>query len=76
MREGFKACLQIQRCYYVTGEGDFVLIFLVRNIDQYEKLTRSLFHANNNVKAFKTVVVMDRVATGMNVSIKEAEERA
>ena len=69
MRQGFKACPQVQQCYYVTGECDFVLIFLVRGMDQYVELTRRLFHGNNNVKAFKTLVVMDRVKTGMDVAI-------
>ncbi len=76
MRQGFKACSQIQQCYYVTGECDFVLIFLVRDMEHYVELTRRLFHANNNVKAFKTLVVMDRVKTGMNVSIEETEGRS
>lgn len=74
MRQGFRACPQVQQCYYVTGECDFVLIFLVRDMDQYVKLTRQLFHANNNVKTFKTLVVMDRVKTGMHVSIEQAED--
>lgn len=76
MRQAFASCPQIQQCYYVTGEYDFVLIFLVRDMDQYVELTRRLFHANSNVKAFKTLVVMDRVKTGMNVSIEETEDGA
>lgn len=69
MRMGFGACPQIQQCYYVTGECDFVLIFLVRDMEQYVALTRQYFHANMNVKSFKTLVVMDRVKTGSSVSI-------
>lgn len=69
MRQGFEACPQIQQCYYVTGDCDFVLIFLVRDMDQYVELTRRLFHGNHNVKAFKTLVVMDRVKTGAGVAI-------
>ncbi|MDM0088317.1 MULTISPECIES: Lrp/AsnC family transcriptional regulator [unclassified Variovorax] len=72
MRHGFEACPQIQQCYYVTGECDFVLIFLVRDMDQYVELTRRLFHGNNNVKAFRTLVVMDRVKTGAKVNIEAA----
>nr|WP_319526859.1 Lrp/AsnC family transcriptional regulator [Pseudomonas laurentiana] len=69
MRESFKVCPQIQQCYYVTGEFDFVLIFLVRDMEQYVQWTHQLFLSNNNVKAFKTLVVMDRVKTGMQVTI-------
>ena len=35
MQRRFAACPQVQQCYYVTGEWDFVLIFLVRSMDQY-----------------------------------------
>lgn len=69
MRQGFKDCPQVQQCYYVTGDYDFVLIVLVRDMDQYVELTRRLFHGNNNVKTYKTLVVMDRVKTGMQVTI-------
>lgn len=69
MRQGFKDCPQVQQCYYVTGDCDFVLILLVRDMDQYVELTRRLFHGNNNVKTYKTLVVMDRVKTGMQVAI-------
>lgn len=76
MREGFRACRQIQQCYYVTGDCDFVLIFLVQDMDQYVELTRRLFHGNNNVKAFKTLVVMDRVKAGMHVPVDKSGERS
>ncbi|QKH39647.1 Lrp/AsnC family transcriptional regulator [Achromobacter pestifer] len=69
MRQGFMACREIQQCYYVTGDCDFVLVFLVQDMDQYVELTRQLFHGNNNVRAFKTLVVMDRIKVGMNVPL-------
>jgi DNA-binding Lrp family transcriptional regulator len=70
MQKSFKACPQIQQCYYVAGECDFVLVFLVRDMEQYVALTRTLFHDNSNVKAFKTLVAMDRVKAGMTVPIE------
>ena len=72
MQRRFAACPQVQQCYYVTGDCDFVLVFLVRDMDQYVALTRSLFHGNNNVKSFKTLVVMDRVKASMAVPIDGA----
>jgi len=73
MQRGFTGCPEIQQCYYVAGECDFVLIFLVRDMEQYVSLTRRLFHENGNVKAFKTLVAMDRVKTGMDVPITGSE---
>lgn len=48
---------------------DFVLILAVRNMDQYNALTRELFFANNNVKRFKTLVSMSRVKVGLEVPV-------
>ena len=69
MQHEFKACPQVQQCYYVTGECDFVLIVLARDMDQYVALTRRLFHGNKNIRSFKTLVAMNRVKTGMRVPI-------
>ena len=70
MQRSFKECAQVQQCYYVAGECDFVLVFLVRDMEQYVALTRTLFHGNSNVKSFKTLVAMDPVKTGLCVPLK------
>lgn len=67
MKRTFMACPQVQQCYYVAGECDFVLIMLVRNMEQYTQLTRALFFQSNNVKRFKTLVSMSNVKTGIAV---------
>lgn len=67
LKRSFQACAQVQQCYYVAGECDFVLIFTVRNMAQYNELTRELFFENNNVKRFKTLVAMSRVKVGLDV---------
>lgn len=69
MQRQFKACAQVQQCYYVAGECDFILILTVRDMEQYIALTRTLFQENGNIKAFKTRVAMDRIKTGMGVPI-------
>ncbi|AZD30686.1 Lrp/AsnC family transcriptional regulator [Pseudomonas chlororaphis] len=67
LKRSFQACPQVQQCYYVAGECDFVLIFAVRNMAQYNELTRELFFENDNVKRFKTLVAMSRVKVGLEV---------
>ncbi|KVW46146.1 Lrp/AsnC family transcriptional regulator [Burkholderia ubonensis] len=69
MKRTFERCPQVQQCYYVTGEWDFVLILTVRDMDQYNALTRQLFFSNNNVKRFKTLVSMGRVKAGLGVPV-------
>lgn len=63
----FAASPEIQQCYYVTGEADFVLVILVPSMAAYEALTKRLFFGNNNVKRFRTFVAMDRIKVGLEV---------
>ena len=65
----FAAAPEVQQCYYVTGEADFILIVTVKAMNDYEALTRRLFFENNNVKHFRTFVAMDRVKVGMSVPL-------
>jgi DNA-binding Lrp family transcriptional regulator len=51
----------------VAGECDFVLIMLVKNMEQYTELTAQLFFENDNVKRFKTLVSMSNIKVGMEV---------
>ncbi|WP_321892939.1 Lrp/AsnC family transcriptional regulator [Paraburkholderia tropica] len=69
MKARFEACEQVQQCYYVTGDVDFILIFCVRDMAEYTALTRSLFFAEGNVKSFRTFVAMERVKTTLNVPV-------
>nr|WP_280823550.1 Lrp/AsnC family transcriptional regulator [Mesorhizobium soli] len=65
----FAAAAEIQQCYYVTGEADFILVIVVPTMADYEALTRRLFFGNNNVKRFRTFVAMDRVKVGLSVQV-------
>jgi Lrp/AsnC family leucine-responsive transcriptional regulator len=62
---------EVQQCYYVTGEGDFMLVLTVRSMSEYEALANRLFHDNPGVKWFRTIVVMGRVKVGLAVSLSE-----
>ncbi|MGO4451752.1 Lrp/AsnC family transcriptional regulator [Phyllobacterium sp. TAF24] len=68
-KRSFAAAAEVQQCYYVTGEADFILVVIVASMTEYEALTRRLFFGNHNVKRFRTVVVMDRVKTGMTIPL-------
>lgn len=68
-KRSFASAAEVQQCYYVTGEADFILIITVRNMTEYEALTRRLFFGNNNVKRFRSFVSMDRVKVGLELPI-------
>ena len=58
----------------MAGECDFVLIFAVRGMAEYTRLTRKLFFENSNVKRVKTLVAMSRVKVGLTVPVDEASQ--
>ncbi|TQV80371.1 Lrp/AsnC family transcriptional regulator [Denitrobaculum tricleocarpae] len=62
---------QVQQCYYITGEADFALIVLARDMADFESLTQRLFFDDTNVKRFRTSVVMDRTKVGLSVPLSE-----
>lgn len=62
---------QIQQCYYITGEADFALIALARDMKDFEALTQRFFFDDQNIKRFRTSVVMDRTKVGQTVPLPD-----
>lgn len=56
---------EIQQCYYVTGDADFVLVVTAKDMVDYERLTRRIFFENPNIQKFHTMVVMEAVKAGL-----------
>lgn len=69
IKRNFQEAPEIQQCYYVTGEVDFVLIVVVGDMSEYEDLTKRLFFPNDNIRKFRTFVAMDRTKSSMRVNI-------
>lgn len=60
---------EIQQCYYVTGNADFLLVVTVATMAEYQALARRLFEDNPLIKWFRTTVVMERIKAGLAVPI-------
>jgi Lrp/AsnC family transcriptional regulator, leucine-responsive regulatory protein len=65
----FTSAPEVQQCYYVTGESDFVLIIVVSSMKEYEQLTRRIFYSNENIKHFRTLVSMNTVKSGLEIPV-------
>lgn len=72
----FAADPEVQQCYYVTGETDFVLVVTAASMVEYEAMTQRLFFADPNVKRFRTYVAMDRVKVGLGLPLDSVCGRA
>lgn len=66
LKESFSGS-EIQQCYYVTGEADFLLVMLVPNMETFQEICDRLFHNNSNVKSFRTMVALDRIKVTLDV---------
>lgn len=60
---------EVQQCYYVTGEGDFILIITAANIEEYESIIERLFFDDKNLKRFRTSVVLSRVKASLAIPV-------
>lgn len=61
---------EVQQCYYVTGNVDFILIIAAENMLKYEQLTRKLFFNNLNIQKFHSTVAMESVKIGLNIPLE------
>lgn len=56
---------EVQQCFYVTGEVDFMVVVVVESMAVYEDFTRRMFFENGNIRKFKTFVSMDTIKSGI-----------
>ena len=61
---------EIQQCYYVTGQADFVLVLTARSMEAYDAFVERFLFSNRNVRRFETMVVMDRVKVGFDLPVE------
>ncbi|HEX5352833.1 MAG TPA: Lrp/AsnC family transcriptional regulator [Rhodanobacteraceae bacterium] len=60
----------VQEAWYVTGEGDYVLVVTARDMDDYDALMRRLVGENANVLHFRTRVALAAVKRGTSVPVE------
>lgn len=68
MKQRFRDAPEVQQCFYVTGEADFMLVVAVESMAAYENFTRRCMFQGGNVRKFRSFVSMDAVKTGMALS--------
>lgn len=64
-----RACPQVQQCFYVTGQFDYIAVVVVADMAAYDAFTREHLLSDPNVKSFTTHVAFSRVKTGLGLAI-------
>jgi len=75
LKRHFRSVPEVQQCYYVTGDTDFVLVVTAPTMVEYEEVTRRLFFSQKNVKTFRTRFVMGRVKAGLSIPVSAQKDR-
>lgn len=60
---------RIQEAWYVTGAGDYVLIVIARDVDDFDALMQRLVAENANVRRFQTRVALGTLKRGLLVPL-------
>jgi len=68
-KQYFAAVEEIQQCYFVNGGVSFIIIMLSNNLSHFESLVRKHFADNEDVKTYRTLIVLDRVKVNFELNI-------
>lgn len=60
---------EIQQCYFVNGGVSFIIIMISDTLSHFEALVRKHFADNQDVRTYRTLIVLDRVKVGLELSI-------
>jgi Lrp/AsnC family leucine-responsive transcriptional regulator len=55
----------VQQCWSVTGEFDYMLVVLTSSIEAFNAFAAEALYSDDNVKGFTTFVSLGRVKTGL-----------
>jgi DNA-binding Lrp family transcriptional regulator len=67
---------EVQQCFYVTGESDFVLVLVMPSMQAYERFTERVFFENDNIEKFRSTVVIEAAKQGLTLPVAAANPQA
>lgn len=67
LKQWIAAEAMIQEAWYVTGAGDYVLIVVARDVDDFEALMQRLVAENANVRRYHTRVALGTIKRSLLV---------
>jgi Lrp/AsnC family transcriptional regulator, leucine-responsive regulatory protein len=75
LRARLLATPEVQQCYDVAGEWDYVLVLVTSGMHECRELVERLFLDEPGVKRFVTLPVFDAVKLGLDMPIRPAAGR-
>ena len=63
---------EVQSCWYVTGDMDFVLLVAVRDLEEYNAFIERLMNEQQALmRKFKSLIALKTVKHGLGLSVNE-----
>lgn len=60
---------QVQQCYFVSGEIDYLLVVTARDMESYNEFARRVLANEHNIKRFRTSFTLSRVKYATKVPL-------
>ena len=75
LRARLLATREVQQCYDVAGEWDYVVVLVTGDMQECRELVERLFLDEPGVKRFVTLPVFEAVKVGMDIPVRRAAGR-
>lgn len=70
-RKSMLALNEVQQCYFISGQVDFIVVISTESLQAYDALAKQYFADNPNVYRYHSNIVSERVKVGLNIPLKE-----
>ena len=74
-RARMRAAPEVQQCYAVAGEWDYLVILVARSVAHYREVAERLFVDEGVVKRYETRLVFDVVKSGLELPTGQVPRR-
>ena len=66
-RARMRAAPEVQQCYAVAGEWDYLVLIVARSVAHYREVAERLFVDEGTVKRYETRLVFDTIKQGLHL---------
>jgi DNA-binding Lrp family transcriptional regulator len=74
-RSRMRAAPEVQQCYALAGEWDYLVILAASSVAHYREVAERLFVDEGNVRRYDTRLVFDTVKLGLALPTRSAPRR-
>jgi DNA-binding Lrp family transcriptional regulator len=74
-RARMRATPEVQQCYALAGQWDYLVIIAARNVAHYREVAERLFVDEGTVKRYETRLVFEAIKLGLNLPTRPPTRR-